>query len=87
VLFGSLAEIAKDHLQKGSLVLFEGPIRTRKWQGQDGQDRYTTEIHADNMKMIGGNKSGSSSDSDSPYGGAEPNDDQPYRDNYPFDYE
>ena len=64
VLFGALAEIARDHLKKGALVLLEGPIRTRKWQDQNGHDVYTTEIHADTLKMLGGksdNSSGSSS--------------------------
>ena len=62
VLFGALAEIVQDHLKKGALVMLEGPIRTRKWQ-KDGVDQYTTEIHADTMKMLGGksdNPSGSS---------------------------
>ena len=62
VRFGALAEIVQDHLKKGALVMLEGPIRTRKWQ-KDGVDQYTTEIHADTMKMLGGksdNPSGSS---------------------------
>jgi single-strand DNA-binding protein len=62
VLFGALAEIARDYLHKGALVMLEGPIRTRKWQ-KDGVDQYTTEIHADSIKMLGGksdNPSGSS---------------------------
>lgn len=61
VIFGKLAEIVGDHLKKGALVLFEGPIRTRKWQGQDGVERYSTEIHADEMKMLpsGSAKNGS----------------------------
>ena len=62
VLFGALAEIARDYLKKGALVMLEGPIRTRKWQ-KDGVDQYTTEIHADSMKMLSGksdNPSGSS---------------------------
>ena len=66
VLFGALAEIARDYLKKGALVLLEGPIRTRKWQDQSGQDHYTTEIHADTLKMLGGksdNSSGSSTTS------------------------
>lgn len=53
VLFGKLAEIARDHLKKGALVLLEGPSRTCKWQDNDGKDQYTTEIHADVMKMLG----------------------------------
>ncbi|KAA6187786.1 single-stranded DNA-binding protein [Thiohalocapsa marina] len=44
VVRGKLAEIAKQYLHKGSKVYFEGSLRTRKWQGQDGQDRYTTEV-------------------------------------------
>jgi len=64
VLFGKLAEIARDHLKKGALVLFEGPSRTRKWQDKEGKDQHTTEIHAEEMKMLG-SKSGSSSSPDS----------------------
>lgn len=47
VFFGRLAEIAGEYLRKGSQVYVEGSLRTRKWQGQDGQDRYTTEIVVD----------------------------------------
>lgn len=61
VLFGKTAETARDYLKKGALVLFEGPIRTRKWQSQDGQDHYTTEIHADLMKIMSSNKASDSS--------------------------
>lgn len=53
VFFRRLAEIAGQYLKKGAPVYIEGRLRTRKWQGQDGQDRYTTEIHADEMKMLG----------------------------------
>ncbi|TCW82240.1 single-stranded DNA-binding protein [Burkholderia sp. SRS-46] len=52
--FGRLAEIVNEYLKKGSSVYIEGRIRTRKWQGQDGQDRYSTEIVADQMQMLGG---------------------------------
>jgi single-strand DNA-binding protein len=48
-----LAEIAGEYLKKGSPVYVEGRIRTRKWQDKDGQDRYTTEIMADNMQLLG----------------------------------
>ncbi|HMY49375.1 MAG TPA: single-stranded DNA-binding protein, partial [Rhodocyclaceae bacterium] len=51
--FGKLAEIAGQYLRKGSQVYIEGSLRTRKWQDKDGQDRYTTEIRADEMKMLG----------------------------------
>ncbi|AOK35421.1 single-stranded DNA-binding protein [Burkholderia cenocepacia] len=52
--FGRLAEIVSEYLKKGSSVYIEGRIRTRKWQGQDGQDRYSTEIVAEQMQMLGG---------------------------------
>ncbi|GLU32928.1 single-stranded DNA-binding protein [Trinickia caryophylli] len=54
VFFGRLAEIVNEYLKKGSSVYVEGRLRTRKWQGQDGQDRYSTEIVADQMQMLGG---------------------------------
>lgn len=53
VFYRKLAEIAGQYLKKGSQVYIEGRIRTRKWQGQDGQDRYTTEIEAQEMQMLG----------------------------------
>jgi len=53
VFFGRLAEIAAQYLRKGSQVYVEGRLQTRKWQDKDGQDRYTTEIRADEMKMLG----------------------------------
>jgi single-strand DNA-binding protein len=53
-LFGKVAEIAAEYLKKGSLVYLQGRLQTRKWQGEDGQDRYTTEIVADRMRMLGG---------------------------------
>jgi single-strand DNA-binding protein len=54
VMFDRLAEIAAEYLRKGSQVYVEGKLQTRKWQGQDGQDRYTTEIRANEMQMLGG---------------------------------
>ena len=53
VFFSRLAEIAGEYLRKGSQVYVEGSLRTNKWQGQDGQDRYSTEIVANEMQMIG----------------------------------
>ena len=53
VFNGRLAEIAGQYLRKGSQIYVEGKIRTRKWQGQDGQDRYTTEVRVDQMQMLG----------------------------------
>ena len=52
VFFNRLGEIAGEYLKKGSKVYVEGSLRTRKWQGQDGQDRYTTEIVASEMQML-----------------------------------
>jgi single-strand DNA-binding protein len=54
VFFNRLAEIAGEYLRKGSQVYIEGALRTRKWQDQSGQDRYTTEIVANEMQMLGG---------------------------------
>jgi len=62
VFFNRLAEIASEYLKKGSKVYIEGSLRTRKWQGQDGQDRYTTEIVASEMQML--DSRGGSSDYD-----------------------
>jgi single-strand DNA-binding protein len=52
-LFGRLGEVAAEYLRKGSQVFIEGKLRTRKWQDKQGNDRYTTEIIADNMQMLG----------------------------------
>ncbi|MDN5870405.1 MAG: single-stranded DNA-binding protein [Nitrococcus sp.] len=52
VFFSRRAEIAGEYLRKGSKVYIEGRLQTRKWQGQDGQDRYTTEIVANEMQML-----------------------------------
>ena len=52
VMFRRLAEIAGEYLKKGSKVYLEGRLQTRKWQDQQGQDRYTTEIIADQMQML-----------------------------------
>lgn len=56
--FGKLAEICGQYLKKGSQVYVEGSIRTRKWTDKDGQDRYTTEIRGDELKMLGSPKTG-----------------------------
>ena len=60
VFFNRLAEIAAEYLRKGSQCYIEGRIQTRKWQGQDGQDRWTTEIVASEMQMLGGRGGGGS---------------------------
>lgn len=54
VMFDKVAEIAGQYLRKGSLVYLEGKLQTRKWQDKDGNDRYTTEIVASQMTMLGG---------------------------------
>jgi len=59
VFFNRLAEIAGEYLKKGSQVYVEGSLRTRKWQDQSGQDRYTTEIVGNEMQMLGGRQDGS----------------------------
>lgn len=56
VLFGRTAEIAAQYLRKGSLVYLEGRIQTRKWQDQTGNDRYSTEIVANEMQLMGGGR-------------------------------
>ena len=65
VFFNRLAEIAGEYVKKGSKLYVEGSLRTRKWQGQDGQDRYTTEIVASEMQMLdsrGGQQAGGMGD-------------------------
>ena len=54
VMFKRLAEVAGEYLRKGSQVFIEGRLQTRKWQDRDGNDRYTTEVKADQMQMLGG---------------------------------
>lgn len=57
-MFGRLAEIAAEYLRKGSQVYIEGKIRTRKWQDKEGNDRYSTEVIANEMQMLGGRSGG-----------------------------
>jgi single-strand DNA-binding protein len=93
-MFGRLAEIAAEYLRKGSQVYIEGKLRTRKWQDKtSGQDRYTTEIIADEMQMLGSKGGGGAgagataparqsavadADSGPPSGGGEFDDDIPF---------
>ncbi|MFO7698825.1 MAG: single-stranded DNA-binding protein [Anaerolineae bacterium] len=58
VMFDRLAEVAAEYLKKGSQVYVEGELRTRKWQDKEGQDRYSTEIVANEMQMLGGRSGG-----------------------------
>lgn len=62
VLYRKLAEIAGQYLKKGSLVYLEGRLQTRKWTGKDDIDRYTTEIIADDMRMLGARPAASEAD-------------------------
>ncbi|MGH9892119.1 MAG: single-stranded DNA-binding protein [bacterium] len=71
VFFGRLAEVVKEYLHKGSQIYVEGRLQTRKWQDKDGQDRYSTEIIANDMQMLGG-RAGTASFDDAPPQGAEP---------------
>ncbi len=57
-MYRRLAEIAGEYLKKGSQIYVEGKLQTRKWQDQQGQDRYTTEIIVDQMQMLGGREGG-----------------------------
>jgi single-strand DNA-binding protein len=99
VLWARLGEIANQYLKKGARVYIEGKIETRKWQDRDGNDRYTTDIRASEMKMLGGggrSGSGESSTGSLPAqggGGAKGNDpfasppdfgDVPVDDDIPF---
>ncbi len=56
---GRLAEIAGEYLRKGSQVYVEGSLRTRKWTDKDGQEKYSTEVRADSLQMLGGRPDGS----------------------------
>ncbi len=58
-MFGKTAEIAGEYLKKGSQVYIEGKLQTRKWTDKEGQERYTTEIRADRMQMLGSRSGGS----------------------------
>ncbi len=89
-MFNRLAEIAAEYLRKGSQVYIEGKLRTRKWQDRDGNDRWTTEVIADEMQMLGGRGGGSapmSSDSGpsgGPSGGPPQSPPDDFEDDIPF---
>jgi single-strand DNA-binding protein len=73
VFYRKLAEIVGQYLKKGSAVYVEGRIRTRKWQDKEGQERYTTEIEANEMQMLGGRQNAAvSSGGEAEYGGSMP---------------
>jgi single-strand DNA-binding protein len=64
VMYDKLGEIAAEYLRKGSQVYLEGKLRTRKWQDKEGKDRYTTEIIADQMQMLGSRGGGAGASSE-----------------------
>ncbi len=72
VFFRGLAGVAGEYLKKGSKVYIEGSLRTRKWQGQDGQDRYSTEIVANDMQMLDSRGGGTTDFGDKPASFASP---------------
>lgn len=81
VMFNRLGEIAGEYLKKGSQVYIEGRLQTRKWQDKNGQDRYTTEIVASDMQMLGGRPQSNAQRGDDPFDqGAEPD----FDDHIPF---
>lgn len=84
VFYRKLAEIVGQYLKKGSAVYVEGRIRTRKWQDKEGQERYTTEIEANEMQMLGGRSGGASaSGGEAGYGGSMPSASAPSRSGAP----
>ncbi|MDD5462626.1 MAG: single-stranded DNA-binding protein [Methylococcales bacterium] len=84
VFFNRLAEVAGEYLKKGSQVYVEGHLRTQKWQAQDGQDRYTTEILADEMHMLGSRSGGTGSfGNDQPQAGSAPSSKPEYQSRQP----
>lgn len=71
VIFSRLAEIAGEYLKKGSKVYIEGRLQTRKWQGKDGQDRYTTEVVVNDMQMLDARGGGTASYAGTSQGGGQ----------------
>lgn len=70
VLYRKLAEVAGQYLKKGALVYVEGRMQTRKWTGKDGIERHTVEIVADDMRMLGGRRTGNDADTEADSGRA-----------------
>jgi single-strand DNA-binding protein len=83
-MFGRLAEIASEYLRKGSQVYVEGSLRTRKWQDKDGNDRWTTEIIANEMQMLGGRADASAPARSAPAAVAEAGAPDEFDDDIPF---
>ena len=78
VVFGNLAEICQKYLKKGKQVYIEGRIQTRKWQDDDGNNRYTTEVVANQMKMLGSNGKSEPAANEIQSPDIPPNDDIPF---------
>ena len=83
-LFNRLAEIAGEYLRKGSQVYIEGKLQTRKWQDKEGNDRYTTEIIANEMQMLGGKGERQAKDENTAPRPQEPEDFNDSLDSLPF---
>ncbi|WP_311944527.1 single-stranded DNA-binding protein [Halomonas piscis] len=86
VLFSKTAEIAQQYLRKGSKVYIEGRLQTRKWQDQNGQDRYSTEVVCNDMQMLdsrGGGQQGGYPGGQQPYQQPAPQPQQPQQQGYP----
>jgi len=83
-MFGRLAEIAAEYLRKGSQIYVEGSLRTRKWQDKDGNDRYSTEIVANEMQMLGGRADQSAPARSAPEPATAGPDDDVFNDDIPF---
>ena len=75
-MYRRLAEIAAQYLKKGSQIYVEGKLQTRKWQDQNGQDKYTTEIIVDQMQMLGGGNGGQGQNDNQSQGGYQQNPNQ-----------
>lgn len=82
VMFNKLAEIGQQYLKKGSKIYVEGRLQTRKWQGQDGQDRYSTEIVVNDMQMLDSRGGGDMPPSGNPGGGYQGGQSQPPQGGY-----
>jgi single-strand DNA-binding protein len=83
-MFGRLAEIAAEYLRKGSQVYIEGSLRTRKWQDKDGSDRWSTEIVANEMQMLGGRADQSAPARSAPAAMADSGPSDEFNDDIPF---
>jgi single-strand DNA-binding protein len=83
-MFGRLAEIAAEYLRKGSQVYIEGSLRTRKWQDKEGNDRWSTEVVANEMQMLGGRAESSAPARSAPAAVAESEPSDAFDDDIPF---